>query len=593
MHKKPFRLAVLALAVCLLLAACGQSNNAGGQTVEPDPTPAEPINITVSAGEGQDTLDPAFVTASGGETILYHLYENLLRWEDDGDGYAKLALGQAESYEVETDYAGNATYTFTLRWGIFWSDGQSVTANDFVTAWQRLADPAVNSPHRELMSVISGYDQVQQTGDPTLLAVSAPDDQTLVVTLNGSCAYFLSEICAGAYTMPVRSDLVAAEDWGQSAPTVTNGAYTASQFRKNLTVLERNEDFYDEGETGPATIRFIPATDSETDYASFLSGDVDLVTDLPSETIETLGETWLPEAATETYAVLFNAGAAPFDNEAVRQAFSMSIDPQQVLDALGDPTLRLAAGLVPYGVADYGQRDEDEDEEDETLTLPDPNAQVDEAEEEAPTYWDFRAHSQELVTLPTSETDDYADACHQARLTLTQAGFGGGEGLPELTYIYVDTPENAVVAQTLQTMWKNGLGIEVAIEGLSQEDYDARLSAATDSETEGTANFYLAGASLKADYNDAEAILSLWRGGGVTGYESDAFDILLTSADAAVSTDARDAYLHDAEAILLTDHAVVPLYYEGTSYLLSDQLTGLYRAPDGVFFLTGLTWAVA
>jgi ABC-type oligopeptide transport system substrate-binding subunit len=96
---------------------------------------------------------------------------------------------------------------------------------------------------------------------------------------------------------------------------------------------------------------------------------------------------------------------------------------------------------------------------------------------------------------------------------------------------------------------------------------------------------------LTADYDDAQAILSLWGSGGVTGYESDAFSILLTSADAAVSTDARDAYLHDAEAILLTDSAVIPLYDFGSSYQFTDQLTGLYRAPNGVFFLTGITWA--
>jgi oligopeptide transport system substrate-binding protein len=590
MHKKPLSLAALLLALCLLLSACGQNSNnnsAGTQTTQADPTPAEPITVTVSAGGSQDTLDPAFVTAEGGETILYHLYENLLRWEDDGSGYAKLALGQAESYEVETDYAGNATYTFTLRWGIFWSDGQSVTASDFVTAWQRLADPATNSPHRELMSVISGYDEVQATGDPTLLAVSATDDQTLVVTLNGSCPYFLSEICAGAYTMPLRADIIAADDWGQGAPAVTNGAYTVTQYRTNLTTLERSENYYDAGDVGPESIRFQAVIDSETDYQSFLDGDVDLVTDLPAEAVESLGETWVPEAVTSTYAVLFNAGTAPFNSDLVRQAFSLAVDTQQILDALDDPTLRLASGLVPYGVADYGQREEDaEPEEDDTL--PDPNAPVEETEEEVPTYWDFRAHSQELVTLPADDAGDYAEACHQARLLLTQAGFGGGEELPELNYIYVDTPANALVAQSLQTMWREGLGVEVTIQGLTQEEYDTRLTGVSS-----VAPFYLAGATLTADYDDAEAILSLWGSGGVTGYESDAFSILLTSANAAVSTDARDAYLHDAEAILLTDSAVIPLYDFGSSYQFADRLTGLYRAPNGVFFLTGIAWATA
>src|SRR5699024_10161930 len=96
-------------------------------------------------------------------------FENLMRWEDDGSGHAVLAPGQAESYEVETDYAGNATYTFTLRSGIQWSDGQAVTAGDFVTAWQRLADPANDLPHRALLKDIAGYSKVQETGDSSLL----------------------------------------------------------------------------------------------------------------------------------------------------------------------------------------------------------------------------------------------------------------------------------------------------------------------------------------------------------------------------------------------------------------------------------------
>ena len=106
--------------------------------------------------------------------------------------------------------------------------------------------------------------------------------------------------------------------------------------------------------------------------------------------------------------------------------------------------------------------------------------------------------------------------------------------------------------------------------------------------------FQMAGQLLTAQYSDAEALLAQWYTGhenNLSGYSSDAFDILLDSARAAVSPDARDAYLHDGEAILLNDAPVIPLYYLGGSYQLRDGLTGLYRAPDGVYFLSAVAEA--
>ena len=133
------------------------------------------------------------------------------------------------------------------------------------------------------------------------------------------------------------------------------------------------------------------------------------------------------------------------------------------------------------------------------------------------------------------------------------------------------------------------------------EEYEARLTAseaeATDSgaggeDAEAPAPFQIAARDFTAAYNDAKAILGDFyssNAGNDSGYESEAFDILMESAAAAVSPEARDAYLHDAEAILLNDAPVIPLYYAGLSWQLREGLSGLYRAPDGVFFLYHLS----
>lgn len=618
MKRKLFPFLAVCMALLLCLTACSQSNqnnssNSITDSATEDTAPGpEPFTVGVRIGQAQDTLDPAYTTAQGGETILYHLYENLMRWEDDGSGYAVLAPGQAESYTLETDYAGNATYTFTLRQDIFWSDGEPVTALDFVNAWQRLADPAAASPHSVLLQKVAGYDAVQKDGNASLLAVSAPDDTTFVVTLNGSCAWFLDEVCAGAYTMPVRTDLMKSVNWKKLSDdtvldeVVTNGPYVLSHFGSDSVTLLASDSYYAPVPKAPDSIYFSSVSDVEADYEEFLSegSTTGLITELPSSVLQELSDsgTWLPEAATSTYAVLFNTQAPPFDQAEIRQAFYLAIDPNAVVDAAGDLTLRPATGLVPCGVSDYGPRREIT-KDTSTAALPDPNAIVDpnapdEAEEPA-SYWDFRAHSQELLTQP--EESSYAANCQKARALMAQAGYAGGGGFPIVEYIYVESEQNRAFASALQSMWRDQLGVTVTIRGLTQEEYDTMLVApepvASDSSETGAPPapqlppYQLAGQRFTARYSDAWEFLVPWHTisiRNVTGYSSEAYDILLNSAKAATSAEARDAYLHDAEAIVLTDAAVLPLCYEGGSYRLADHLTGLYRAPDGVYFLSAL-----
>lgn len=582
---------LLAAVLALLLTACGQQ---GGGT--PDTWEGDPFTLTVRVSEAQDTLDPAQNTAQGGETILYHLFENLLRWEDGGDGWAVLAPGQAESWTAETDYTGSTSYTFKLRAGIKWSDGKAVTAEDFVTAWQRLADPANDLPHRELMASIAGYDEVQESGDASLLAVSAPDDKTFTVTLESGASSLLAELCAGAYTMPVRADLAERQGWGADASaTVTNGAYTLSRLTPALVTLERSETYYDTAAVGPDCLQFAAGEGAEEDYGSFLNGDVRLISALPSEALEALAaeENWTPDPVTDLYGVLINTRQAPFDNPDVRLAFRLAVDTQAVTDALGNLTARPAAGLVPYGVADYTQLS---DGPEAGGAQPDASAPEESEENPAP-YWDFRSHSLDQVTMP--EEQDYTADCQEARNLLAQAGYAGGSGFPAVEYVYVTSAMGDAVARSLCSMWQEQLGVTVTARALSQEEYDAALSpaqedggddaAAGETEETAAASYQLAGQSFSAGRWDALDLLDLWHSGNnLSGYASEAADIVLDSARSAQSEEARDAFLHDAEATLLEEAPVIPVCFRGSGYLLGENLTGLFRAPDGVFFLTGI-----
>lgn len=591
--RKKYRSLLCAL-LALLLCACGEAPSDGEAPGESVPPQADVL--TVRASEALTSLDPASVTARGGETILYHLYENLLRWEDGGDGWAVLAKGQAEDYTLETDYAGNATYTFTLREDAVWSDGTAVKAEDFVFAWRRLADPANALPHRALLAEIAGYAEVQETGDPSLLAVSAPDSRTLTVTLQGSPAYFLEEICAGAYTMPLRQDVPF-----YANPVVTNGPYTLSGFTRELVSLERSGTYYQSGAKGPSQLRFAAIEDSASDYAALQSGETALAVDLPQDVLQALADSgvWTPEPVTGTCAVALNTRRAPFDNENVRLAFHLAVDRQAIVDALGGLTARPAPGVVPYGVSDYSSNRPAVEAPAEDDAPADPMAEP-APEEPDPTCWDFRAHSLEVVTA--GHTHDYETDCLYAQALLAQAGYPNGSGFPEVEYLYPAGQESGqTLAELLQSMWKEALGVSVTIRGVSQEEYENALLPVLPEESGGAsetgeaplpaAPFQMAAYDLSPDYSDAEALLRQWYSASednFSGYASDAFDILLDSARASISPDVRDACLHDAEAILLDASPVIPLFCRGGSYQLAGGLTGLYRAPDGVFFLQNI-----
>ena len=578
---------MLALAALALLTACG------GQEGVPAEPEQEPFILT-AALELPETLDPV----KAGGTVTAHLFENLMAWGDGGEGFAQLVPGQAESYTVETDYAGCATCTFKLREGLQWSDGEPVEAEDFAAAWRRLADPENELPGRELLSIVAGYHEVQETGDPSLLAVSAPDAGTFVVTLQGGFAGFLEELCAGTATMPLRQELLDSGRWGRpEAGMVSNGPYTLASAGSGSLRLEKNPSYHTPNPKGAEVITFVSASGGEADYAKLQNGELDFVLNLPDAVLRERLEsgTWLPEPEAVSYCVLFNTRRAPFDVPEVRQALCLAVDQEALAAALDNPSLRPAPGLVPYGVADYGQRDVAEEPEAEEEPVLPGGVPVQEPEEEPAILWDFRAHAQELVTL--ADESDYAANCAQAKALLAQAGYGQQRPFPEIEYLYVDTPEARAAAQALSQMWQQELGITVTPRSVTQEEYDAALAPPENGEDgesgeEPAPAFQLAAQTFTASRDDAGAFLNRWRSGrSPTGYASSAFDILMDSASAALAPDAldaRDAYLHDAEAILLSDGAVLPLFCQGSSFALAEDLTGLCRTAGGVYLFTAV-----
>lgn len=520
-----------------LLTGCEKSNN------EED---AERYTLTAAVCGPLTTLDPAMVTDAGEESVLGALFEGLLRLRDDGSGHASVTYGMAKEYIEETNYDGTVTYTFTLRSAARWSDGTRVKAEDFVYAWQRLVDPTTESPNAALLSMVSGYDEVRETGDVSALGVKAKGESTFIVTLDAPCAYFISGVCTASAAAPLRrAEVEKNASWDYSASLVTNGAYRIESWDRNDQILlTRNAEYYEGKLVLPDALCFRFETDEETKRALVLSGELDYAANVlcaDDDEAAPLAHT-APLAATQ--CVLYNHLTDTFSDATIRQAFDLALD-REALTSLSGTFRTAATGCVPTGISD----------------MPD-------AEEDFRTAGgDFFVASEENATLA-------------ARL-LTSSGHYQGAGLPTLRLVYLDGEQNRVVASALRLAWRNVLGVTVELVALDEEAYDTALAAG---------DFDLALTTLSARWDDALEYLEPFSGDSarnVCGYHNSTYDLLIGVAGSTDDLNARTAFLHDAEEILLEDYAVSPLCFSGTSYLLREGLVGVaHDAFAHVYFFS-------
>ena len=239
-------------------------------------------SISVCIASEPDVLDPALNSAVDGATLDSHLFAGLAKWDQDESGklviVADCATELPEGVENED---GTVTYTYTLRDGLKWSDGQPVTAKDFEFAWKRAASEELGADYGYMLECIKGY--------PNDLAVEATDDKTLVVTLNNAIAFW-NELLAFPSYFPVREDVVADEGWCTDASTfISNGAYKMTGWDHNSVItLTKNENYWDAENVTMKEIKFYLSDDANNMLTNFKNGDWLLIDDVPTNEISTL-----------------------------------------------------------------------------------------------------------------------------------------------------------------------------------------------------------------------------------------------------------------------------------------------------------------
>lgn len=553
-----------------LLAGCG-----GGTTSTPAPTESgtpstdasgEAFELTINIASEPQTIDPALNSAVDGAIMTSHMFEGLMRWEDSGvetagsDGTctnAQLGYGQAESYDKVNNEDGTVTYTFHLRDGIKWSDGQDVTASDFVFSWQRLVNPETAADYSYMIDCVVNANEIMNgEKDPSELAVSAPDDKTFVVTITSDLPYF-TEICAFPATFPVREDIVSDSQWTYSPDTyISNGAYKmTSRVTNSEIVMEKNEYYYGVDTLGPDKITFKLMDDANAMLSGFNSGELDFIESMPTDEVAGLlasGDLKIVDYI-GTYYVCYQTQKAPFDDPRVRQAFTLAVDRTYIVEQITQTGQVEAGGYVPAGVYDA----------------------------EGATGDDFRTVGGDYYA-PTDA--DYEANCEKARELLAEAGYPNGEGFPVVTYLYNTDDSHKAVAEALQNMWQTQLGVTVQ---LDNQEWATFLQTRKDGDYSIARNGWI------ADYNDPMSFLDMWLTGGGNNdaqYSNADYDALIQQAKASADPAERMDLMHQAEDILLgQDWVVNPLYFYTQKYMLADGIQGMYYTPLGYFFFDHCT----
>ena len=515
----------------------------------------EPFEIDLCIASEPWTLDPGMVDGVDGVIYVQHQFEGLMKYQltdapvasDANMLGTEVVPGQATSYTISEDLC---VYTFTLRDDIYWSDGQPVTANDFVYSWQRLVDPATGSGYGYFLDgIVENADDIQnEEKDKSELGVRAVDDKTFEVTLEAPCAYFL-EMCAFASLVPLREDVVEGnENWTDPANIVVNGAYKITGWEHDSCIrMEPNSYYYDVENLGPDAIVWWLSEDEDEILSDYQAGEYDFIG-------FGLSEDCFANPYIGTYYLYLNCSV--ITDWRVRAAMVLSVDRGNIVDNVIGGGQAPATGLVASGILDS-------------------------------TGADFAYGSSELGAIcgplqkeyPGYDLSTYAGRCVLAKKLYDEA-VAEGKWDPDAAVVYnFNNGAHGAIAEACASDWQTVLGMTVTLEGMSWPDFNACLNERS---------FGVARLGWIADYNDATTFLELF----VTGnsynhslYSDAAFDGAVSDAKAMPDGTDRDRLLYGAEETLFSEGGfpVCPIYYYTNCYSMNG-ITNVGYAPTGYYF---------
>lgn len=535
--------------VATTLTGCGGS---GDITAESGKT-----NLTVAVGGDFALPDPAIVDDSITANVLAQCYDGLYKLDKDGNVVANLAE------DLPTISEDGLTYTIKLKDGLTWSDGTPLTAEDFVWSWKRAmtTEGYYTNFMYGYIAGTTGEDGNPYTNMEDLdanMGVRAVDDTTIEITLKMAAPYFTSMLTNTVF-YPVKQDEVGSDpsssEWAQNAsaddPIVTNGAFEITGVNiKDAITLSKSENYSDADNVQLETIEFKVMGDLDSQTQAFISGEVDFATAVNVEQInndeQLQGHVYAVDPFVCNYFVLVNAGnendgstdgLAALKDVEIRQAISMAIGRTTARNAYGygdDYSYDLYA-LIPSGIPDAEGND----------------------------FYEQGGHLIE-------------DDVEAAKAIMESKGYSE-DNMLTLTYKYNNMATHKAVAEAMQASLRE-IYIDLQLSGSEKEAFFNDRDAG---------NFELARHAMTADYLDPMCYLSMYVGSTTSGNTVDdpEFEQMVNEAN-LLSGQERMEKLHEAEAYLVKQGYVIPLFGYTEPFLKVKNLTGITSSPEGHYDLT-------
>ncbi len=488
---------------------------------------AETVIRRGNGGEPQ-TLDQAHISIDIEGFIVRDMFEGLTIYNPKGE----VIPGVAASWTISDD---GTVYTFKLREDAKWSNGDPVTADDFVFAWRRMEDPKEAAEYANILYPVKNAEAIN-TGKAAVdtLGVKAVDAKTLEVTLERPTPYFL-QLASHYAALPVNAAVVQkfGAEWTKAGNMVCNGAYCLTENVPNdhITAV-KNDKYWDAASVKIDKVIYNPSEDQSATERMFEAGELDVVynfqTDQKTFLEEKLGKDQvLASTDLGTYYYVFDTRHEPFSDVKVRQALSMAVDRDFLAEKIFSGAQLAGYSFVPPGMEGY------------TPAAP------------------------EWATLDQLDRED------KAKELLKEAGYGEG-GKPLKIDIRYNTNENhKKVATAVADMWK-AVGAEVTLQNLDVKSHYAYLQ-------EGGA-FDVARAGWSADYADPENFLNLMVSTNTSfnysHWSNAKFDELMKASYAERDPAKRMQILHDAEQIAMDEQANAPLMVHASTWLVSRKVKG-------------------
>ncbi|MCY9876266.1 ABC transporter substrate-binding protein [Vibrio natriegens] len=489
---------------------------------------AEQVLVRANDAEAA-TLDPAKAEGMPEMHILRDLFEGLVIQDRDGN----IVPGVAQSWETKD----NQTFVFHLRKDAKWSNGAPVTADDFVYALRRAADPQLASPnvwYLEMTSIKNIVDVAEGKLPVEELGVKALDKYTLRFELESKVPYFVA-MTGHTSMMPVHKSTVeqGGKPWSDPKQFVGNGAFVLDKWVVNERIeLKKNPNYWDADNTHLTNVTYIPFENQNASINRYVVGEVDITSDVPTHMAQKLEQeyqdayTVVPLLCTYYYA--FNTTRPPFDEVRVRQAVSYSI----------------MRDVITNGVTQVGN---------------------------LPAYTFAHQYTAGFdATQPDYSNWTQQQRDEKARQLLEEAGYGKDKPL-DFKLLYNTSESNKAIAVAIASMLSENLDAKVELENQEWKSYLVARKQG---------NFDVMRASWCGDYNEASTFLSLLRSdssGNFARYQSTEYDQAMNNALATTDDKKRQAYYDEAEKLIAADVPIAPIYYYMQARLVRPNVGGFAK----------------